>query len=86
MERLFCIAKIVLLSRGGKKKVSGLTLLNPPYNDFAPNPPYLSLKRILYVSGDGSYRSIASMFGIPKTTLSRKVLLIQISMLFKKVP
>ncbi|KAK4027578.1 hypothetical protein OUZ56_016620 [Daphnia magna] len=25
-----------------------------------------------YVSGDGSYRSIASMFGIPKTTLSRK--------------
>ncbi|KAK4003723.1 hypothetical protein OUZ56_005478 [Daphnia magna] len=25
-----------------------------------------------YVSGEGSYRSIVSVFGIPKTTLSRK--------------
>ncbi|KZS05469.1 Uncharacterized protein APZ42_031334 [Daphnia magna] len=49
MERLFCIAKIFLLSRA--KKVSGLTLPNPPYDDFAPKPPYLSLKRILYVVG-----------------------------------
>ncbi|KAK4013466.1 hypothetical protein OUZ56_026021 [Daphnia magna] len=28
----------------GKKKVSGLTLPNPPYDDFAPKPPYLALK------------------------------------------
>ncbi|KAK4024460.1 hypothetical protein OUZ56_009883 [Daphnia magna] len=36
--------------------MSGLTLPNPPYDDFAPRPPYLSLKRWLFQNQSDTVR------------------------------